>query len=213
MVYVLDKEKKYTRISKKPGQRDETFLLYEFTGNLNRDVIEQYLPKDSKILEFYCDNSGIIFTQHNNFEPKNILNIGRFACWQHQLKQQDVIKAAQFDYDIRNIWSRQGYFTSQMYDFNLFNTNIIEKEKLTQLFLLHLHSELTEILECTNYKTHKNKKNIDVEYLHSEIIDTFKYLLNICLIWNLTPDKFFEEFHKKSDIVEKRYEQEFKNAN
>lgn len=211
MVYIIDKDKQYSRISKKPGERGESLLLYEFTGSISKEDVQKLLPENADVLEHYIDDTGIIFTNYNNFEPKNILNIGRFARWQHQDKQQDVLKAATFNFDVRNIWARQGYFSSSArIDFNLLENNIEEKEKETQLLILHLYAEISEILSEINYKKHRQRKEVNIEKVHEEIIDAWKYLLNICLVWNMTPEIFLEVFNKKSDLVEERFAKEFK---
>ena len=49
--------------------------------------------------------------------------------------------------------------------------------------------------------------------MQEEIIDTFKFLLNICILQGLTPESFEELFYKKSEIVEKRYAEEMGENN
>jgi len=207
MLYILDLDKKYVRISKKPGERNSNIYLYEFTGRYTKEDIITYLPEGSNILEYYIDYRGIIYTNKNNFAPTNILFIGRFALWEHSLKQQDILKEAQFDYDFRTIFSRQGYFTSQLIDFNLLNT-IDNKEKLTKDYILHLTAELGEVLNELNYKQHKAKKIVNSEKVKEELIDIQKYLLNLFLVWGVSTQEFVKLFNDKSYKVEQRYEQE-----
>lgn len=212
MVYCIDNDKKYTRISKKPGEREEINLLYEFTGVLSKEDALKYLPENSKILEYYIDYSGIIETNYNNFAPNKVLHVGRFAEFSHSLKQQDVLKTAQFDYDIRNLFSRTGYFTSNMIDFNKIKNNLEEQDKYAQTFILHLMGEIGEVLKELNYQMHHKKKELNKEKIHEELIDVFKYFLNLAIVLDMTPETFIKTFESKSDYVEKRYEQEFKHG-
>lgn len=209
MIYVLDKNIKYTRISKKPGERDEKKILYEFTGEFSKDEVAKYLPVGSNILEYYIDKQAIIYTDKNNIAPKDILFVGRFAEFSHSLKTQDVLKQARWSYDLRHIFNRQASFTSRMNDFNTLD-KIETKEQLTQLFILHLTEELGEILHEINYKKHKQRKEIDLTLLKDELIDTFKYVLNLLITWDIDAQELVKLFNNKSSIVEKRLEQEFK---
>jgi hypothetical protein len=208
LLYIVDTALKYNRISKKFNTEKDFTILYEFTGNISKEEISKYLPENTKILEYYIDSSGIIYTNKNNFSPKNVLFIGRFATWNHADKLQDVLQAALWEHDIRHIWNRQGNFSTKVgIDFN--NSNTIEdKEKITHILILHLLSEVSEVLNETNFKLHKNKKRIDIEKMHEELIDCFKYLLNLFLIWNINSKKFVEIFSRKSDTNDKRLEKE-----
>jgi hypothetical protein len=70
--------------------------------------------------------------------------------------------------------------------------------------------ELTEVLNEINYKQHKERKKINKEFLIEELIDVFKYYLNILLMWGIEPDIFLEKFIEKSNKVNKQF-LEFKN--
>ena len=209
MLYVLDSDKRYNRISKKPGERNENRFLYEFTGEIPRDNITEYLPEDSNILEYYVDKQGIIYTNKNNIAPPNILFVGRFAEYNHRLKTQDVIKQALWSYDLRHVWNRQQTFMSNRLDFNNLE-KLEDKEKETQTLLLHLHAEVSEVLDCINYKLHKKRHEVDINHLKEELIDAQKYLLNLFILWDVSAQDFIDLFNKKSKIVEERFEREFK---
>lgn len=209
MIYVIDNDKKYARVSKKPNTRDKNLLLYEFTGKISKEEVKKYLPKNSKILEYYIDDNGIIFTNKNNISPKNILFVGRFATYVHSDKQQNVLQEANWNYDLRHIFNRQAFFQKNFFDFNNLN-NIEYKEKLTKDTILHLLAELGEVLNEINYKYHKKQKEVDESKLKIELIDLQKYLLNLFLIWNIDAKEFVKMYNEKSDFVEKRYENEFK---
>ena len=157
LMYCIDTDKAYTRISKK----DNTYL-YEFTGAYTKDEVLKQLPADTKILEYYVDKTGILYTDNNNIPPKNVLFVGRFAKWEHSQKIKDVINDAIFDYDFRHIWNRQKSFSKNRIDFNTLKDSIAEKQEETKSLLLHLFGELAEVLNEINYKKHKKEKTLDI---------------------------------------------------
>jgi NTP pyrophosphatase (non-canonical NTP hydrolase) len=67
--------------------------------------------------------------------------------------------------------------------------------------------ELGEVLNEINYKQHKQNKVVDRDHLIEELIDTFKYYLNILLMWGVTPDEFLTKFKTKSQKVLQLFEQ------
>jgi len=200
LCYILDDKYEYNRVSKK-----NNLILYEFTGEITKEAVKKHLPKNSKIKEYYIDKSGIIHTNKNNFPPKNILFTGRFSTWKHSDKQQDVLRESQWNYDIRNIFNRQGYFSSQIVDFNNLYS-IRDKENLTKDFLLHMLEELGEVLNETNYTLHKKRKRVNIEKIKEELMDIQKYLLNLFLVWDVDAKEFVKLFDNKSDIVERRWD-------
>ncbi|HCR35827.1 TPA: hypothetical protein DIU22_02175 [Candidatus Woesebacteria bacterium] len=114
--------------------------------------------------------------------------------------------------NLQQIWERQKGFQKNFFD----PENISEEEriKLTKEYILSVHRELGEILNVIPWKLHRaNKKEYDREHVQEEIIDTFKFLLNICILQGLTPESFEELFYKKSEIVEKRYAEEMGENN
>jgi hypothetical protein len=137
------------------------------------------------------------------------LFVGRFAKWEHSVKQQDVIKDAVFNFDFRNIWNIQKTFQLTHANFN--NIDELKREELTKDFLLHLHVELAEVLNCINYKKHKPRHSINESELKDELIDAFKYLLNIMIFWDIDVEEFVKLFYKKSDVVMNRYMSEMVN--
>lgn len=115
-----------------------------------------------------------------------------------QHKQTDILQ---------QIWNRQKKFQKNFYD----PDTISEKNKIayTKEFILCIHRELGEVLNIIPWKLHrKNNKKYDIFHLREELIDCFKYLLNICLLHGMTAKSFQETFFKKSKIVETRYEKE-----
>lgn len=113
---------------------------------------------------------------------------------------------------LEDIFNRQKEFQKNFYDVD--NLTEEQKIKLTKEFILCMHRELGEILNIIPWKAHRaNSKKYNVDELHEEIIDTFKFMLNLCLIWKIDASKFHNLFLNKSTIVEERYRKEKKHVN
>jgi dimeric dUTPase (all-alpha-NTP-PPase superfamily) len=101
------------------------------------------------------------------------------------------------------------------FQYNFYNPdNMTEEDKIyfTKEYILCIHRELGEVLNLIPWKIHRrNKEEYNIDYLQEELIDCFKFLLNLCIIWNIKPDEFFNKFIEKSKIVENRYKTEIKN--
>jgi NTP pyrophosphatase (non-canonical NTP hydrolase) len=111
--------------------------------------------------------------------------------------------------DLKNIWERQQKFLGRNFDLEKMK-NLEYREECTKSMLLHLMGEVTEVLNEINYKTHKKRHPVDEEHLKEELIDVFKYYLNLCIIWGLDEKQFIVLYHRKSDVVDTRFEKEFK---
>lgn len=108
---------------------------------------------------------------------------------------------------LKKIFDEQKDFQRNFFDPD--NTSSEDKEKLTKETILCIHKELSEVLDTINWKLHrKENKVIDKENTREEIIDCFKYLVNLCVIWKITPEDFAETFDRKSKIVRERFEKE-----
>ena len=205
LMYFIDNKYRYTRIN---AQNDK--YLYEFSGKLTEEEIKKCLPKSAEILKYYVDEMGIIISNVNNIPPPRIRFISRFSMWNHKIKLNDVIKESKFSYSFNNIWNTQASFSKNFMDFNKLN-NDEYVEQQTRDYLLHVMGEIAEVLEHTNYKKHKQKKELDRSGVKEELIDIQKYLLNLFLLYNVDVREFVELFNSKSKIVEERLKKEFKN--
>jgi len=109
--------------------------------------------------------------------------------------------------NLTDIWNTQRNFQK-----NFFNPdNITEEEKiaLSKEYILSMHRELGEVLNIMPWKLHRaNEKDYNKEHLQEELIDCFKFLLNVCILHGMTPESFEKLFFEKSAIVEKRYSDE-----
>jgi len=105
------------------------------------------------------------------------------------------------------IWHIQRDFTKNFID--LKNAPREERIKYTKEMLLHLVAEIDEILNAIgDWKPHRVKKNLPIskDAITEEIVDAFKFLLNVALVWDISPGEFFEVFVRKSRVVERRYQ-------
>ena len=84
-----------------------------------------------------------------------------------------------------------------------------EKIKYTKEYILSIHRELGEILDTIPWKLHRKNEVVKSEAnITEEIVDCFKFLLNLCLIWDIDDVKFSKEFDRKSRVVWQRFNQE-----
>lgn len=110
--------------------------------------------------------------------------------------------------ELDKMWKVQKLFNSNFVDFSSLTDS--EKQEMTKEYVLHLLSEANSLLETINWKMH-HKKDLKVNRsdVILEIIDVWKYLLSIGLIWDLTPEEFLRVYDEKSQLVEQRFLQEF----
>ena len=120
--------------------------------------------------------------------------------------QSEDNKLPQSD-NLRKIWESQAAFQVNFVD--LENMTLEEKIKFTKENMLALHRELGELLNELPWKPHRAKdKNYDIDNVQEEMIDCFKYMINLALTWGLTPETFVELFNKKTAIVQARFDNE-----
>jgi len=85
----------------------------------------------------------------------------------------------------------------------MLSANILDREKISQWNILAMHAELSELLEWTNWKIHKKKRVIyddeRIAEIHIELIDLLHYWMNLCIIWNLSPQEIVRIFKEKND--------------
>lgn len=115
--------------------------------------------------------------------------------------------------ELKKIWELQKSFNDRFFQKelgrNIDELTFEEQQKWTKEFTLHIQCEIIEVLKEINWKMHrKNGKSVIESNIHEELIDVFKYLLGMMQIWGMDSEKFFEEYFKKSYVVEQRYKQE-----
>lgn len=199
LIYFLDKNIPYTRVNKYGGDK----YLYEFTGGMSKTEVKKLLP-ELNILHLFKDPYGIVVTDLNNIPPSKVRFLGRFATWNHTNKIQDVIKDSLARYDFVSLWNKQKDFNLNFFDFNVKDVEL--QQKLTKEFVLHVEDEVHELLSEINWKMDQYKtRDVNRAKLLEEWIDIFKYWLGIGNVWGFTLEDLFNEFWRKSAIVDERY--------
>lgn len=105
--------------------------------------------------------------------------------------------------DITVLYERQRRFLARFVDLeNLLNS---ERVALLKEYALRLHVELGEVYSAAHLK-YDDATLTDEENAHllEEIVDCFKYLLNLLIVQGFSPEDFVSMFDKKSTIVESR---------
>ncbi len=108
---------------------------------------------------------------------------------------------------LKEIFKEQKDFQKYFYD----SENLSEEDKIkfTKEYILSIHKELGEILDTMPWKLHRREDKAKLAHnTVEEIIDCFKFLLNLCIIWKIDDEKFVNEFFRKSMVVRQRYNQE-----
>lgn len=116
-----------------------------------------------------------------------------------ELELTDMLKA---------MWARQQEF-NRLY-FDPVEASEEELVSFVKEMCLGIHSELDELLSALG-KWKKHRPNIGVvsrSGVIEEAVDVFKYLINIMLAFRVGPGEFYQEFNRKSKVVEDRYDWE-----
>lgn len=109
---------------------------------------------------------------------------------------------------LKEIYQEQKDFQTIFYDIEKLSNET--KVFWSKEFILAIHRELGEVLENLPWKLHmKNDyENIEYDELGIELIDCFKYLLNLFILWGIEPDEIVALFFKKSKRVREKYANE-----
>ena len=111
---------------------------------------------------------------------------------------------------LKKIFSEQKDF--QRFFYSPEDLTFKQKVDLSKEYILSASSELSEILATLPWKTHRRYDDYYFvkENLREEIIDLIKFVLNLCVIWDITPEQFVKDFFTKSNKVRLRYSNEKK---
>lgn len=114
----------------------------------------------------------------------------------------------------KEIWDNQLNFNNTFFKDNLLelsSLSVEDKTKWSKEFVLNIEQELHSIIKCFPKWKMKNindeyNSNIDPNY-KEKFIDCFKYTLGLAQILGISYDEIIEEYYKKSEVVEQRYNQ------
>jgi len=188
--------------------QDNKMHHFEFTGNIEDSEIEKCLVSMG-----YNQIDDIITLpigrmSHNQIFPpfKNVMFFGRNAEWNPNMHIESCIRKAKFFRILQDMWDDQSRFNSNFIDFD--NIKDLEsKQKFTKEYILHMYSEVEDLLQSINWKFYQKDKDLDYNQICEELVDIFKYWLSIALVWGIRPMDFLDMFYEKSKKNEKRYEE------
>jgi len=137
--------------------------------------------------------------------PKNVLFLGRFATANSHWRIEDSIFVAQQGYLLAKMLEEQKRFDIAVEKVS----NVVGTERIQKL-ILHLHSELSELLREINWKMHKKEnKIIKATSILEESIDIIKFVFAILHAFDYTPREIYEMFTNKSEKVWKELLENF----
>lgn len=134
--------------------------------------------------------------------PEKVLFVGRFANANPHWLLEDSIFVAQEGYIWLKMLTEQRRFD---YAITSVHPNIGFEARIHNL-LLHLHSEISELLRETNYKTHIHEKSVvKSSSILEEGIDIIKLTMAILNMFNYTEREIYEMFKDKSSRIWKKF--------
>ena len=85
-----------------------------------------------------------------------------------------------------------------------------ERSRQTKEFVLHMMSELDELLRATVWKLHRRTDVLpNREQVKNELTDILKYLISLYLVWDVSPEEALQDYWRKSMVVRQRYAEEY----
>jgi len=79
--------------------------------------------------------------------------------------------------------------------------------------ILGIVSETAEFLDRVNWKMHVHERAYNRTQQVMEVIDIFKYALNLLVYMDIDEPEFRQAFNEKTHIVLQRFAKEFPNGN
>lgn len=115
---------------------------------------------------------------------------------------------------LKDLWEVQLNFNQKFYQDKIGkkieDLTIEERVEWSKNQILSITSEAIEVLnELPNWKTHRvvNSEFIPSN-LFEEIIDVNKFSMGLAQLWGMSMEQYYEEYLRKSYVVEQRYHQE-----
>jgi len=125
----------------------------------------------------------------NKIRDRVRYEIAEALASKHPMTKQghlDIMFTLQKDFQEKNKW------------INFKTKSIKYKEERTQQMLFAVIEESIELKRELNLKEwKKERKEVDVDKVKEELIDIFHFIINIALIWGLSPEDLLEQFLEK----------------
>lgn len=102
-------------------------------------------------------------------------------------------------YDMQEELQRRMPSGARLGQWYLYVDDPVEATRLTKELVLAMLAELGEVLEWLNWKPWKRPAadRPNVEELRVELVDLQHFLVNLFMLWGLTPEALFEAFEAK----------------
>jgi NTP pyrophosphatase (non-canonical NTP hydrolase) len=86
----------------------------------------------------------------------------------------------------------------KMHGHDFKNMSIEDRENYTKDTILYLLEETHELLREINFKTYKKvRKPVNSDNIREELADICAFFINLCLVWNVTPQQFAQSLEAK----------------
>jgi hypothetical protein len=193
-------------------------------SSVKRDCITYFSGRNDKIIkrvenrivgglgtEYSCLVEGSLLMKDGrvsgtlNPAPDKVLFSGRFATGNSHWRVEDSIFIADKGMVLAEMLEEQ-----KRCDALIKRKSPMSKDERVNKLILHIHSELSELLRETNWKMNIRKKKLPrATSILEEIIDVLKLAMAISLEYDYTPREIVDMFWGKSEQVWDRLIEEF----
>lgn len=110
--------------------------------------------------------------------------------------------------DVEEMMAIQRDFQENFFDPD--NMTMQERHDWLESFVMHAMDQSTSLLNELNWKEHEPKEPVDYDQVLRELVDIWKYVINLAVVLNVDPVEFSEEFYDRTEEVETRYERQMR---
>lgn len=115
--------------------------------------------------------------------------------------------------DFRKIWDNQREFNDKLVGLDTVRNDKEKFQKWNNFYHLALMREVGEVLDTVNWKIHRNeKKDLIRSNTLEELVDCLKYWMSLAQLHGFTYEEVYEEYFRKSAVVEQRHKQELQDV-
>jgi hypothetical protein len=101
---------------------------------------------------------------------------------------------------------QEQYDFQREYAFDPDGLTMEERERWLEKFVVHTTDQSMSVLHELNWKDHEPNEPVDYDQATEEIVDTLKYVFNMAVVLNVTPEELEAEFRRRSKEVRNRQE-------